>query len=185
MARRLFMAENEGWMGFGFLPVKVWETSSIRLFSSVAPNNTTKFDEKKYRGCIRNCKGSPSTRAGIALYLSSDKPQLAKHLYPFKGNWKEEKQVTEKPHNFHSAMVTTAVACSNFMVSMLEFWDSWCEARGIERNEENFLKFAYDVLPDMDMAKDIMHYMYIFSTSFPSIYSPYWSDELFDDLELN
>lgn len=176
MAKRLFYTNDAGgWMGFGYKPVKVWEQDTVDLFSSYL--GKSKIDEKKYRNCIRRCKGTPGTRAGVALYLNSDNVAHRKHLLNFRGEWEytdaEEKKAPETTP-FHDSMVMAGVASSNMMLSMLECWERWCVARGYPCNEENFQKFAYSVTPDMELTREVMSQMHLFSSSFPSIYNPYF-----------
>lgn len=176
MAKQLFYTkENDGgWMGFGYRPVKVWEKDTADEFSRFM--GRTKVDEKKYRNCIRRCKGTPGSRAGVALYLNSDSVFLRKHLLGFRGEWEPQIPISESlpvTTPFHDSMVAAGVASSNMVISMLECWERWCLARGWPCTEENFYKFSYSVTPDMELTQNVMANLNLFTSSFPSIYNPY------------
>jgi hypothetical protein len=159
-----FKTKSKGWMNLNLRPVDVSSKLSFEewkekygKFSRKKKYNLAK-QEKQYLTYLkkrrRNVKMSPGTAATVSI-----KCEKSFKSCKMKSNTKP----------FLMDMYKTAYAATDFMIHMIDSFETWCNQMGVEENELSFQKFGNIVEEDLPISKEINDGINKFSYNFTNL----------------
>lgn len=158
-SKTIFKTNLPGWMGLNLKPIDVNCKISFENWkeqhASLIKGENIALQEKEYLKYLkkrrRDSKMSPGTAASISLrYEKSLKTsKLSKSNTPFLND-----------------LYRTAYASTDFMVSMIDAFESWCKQNSFKPNESSFTEFGTLVKEDLSISKEINMGIHKFSYNF-------------------
>lgn len=159
-----FKTKSKGWMNLNLRPVDVNCKNSFQewkakygKFSRKKKYNLAK-QEKQYLTYLkkrrRNVKMSPGTAATVSIKCEKS----------FKSC-----KMKKNTNSFLMDMYKTAYAATDFMISMIDSFETWCNQIGLEANQESFEHFGGKVEEDLPISKEINNGINKFSYNFTNL----------------